>query len=137
MRSVAVLIRMSDNQQQDTEKSYSAGIVVFSLICIMQLVQLCRWAQHQLLAVPICSSLKVFLLHSSRRNKAVTQSTPTVPNLNIKRMEIPAIILDVLYDTLISSRSSNNYQYSIVCTALTSTYKMCPLPAVFFFNCSS
>lgn len=71
MRSITVLIRMSDNHHQDEAKSHSAGVVGLRVICIVQLLWLCRWAQHQLLSVPICCSLKVFFLYSSQRTEAV------------------------------------------------------------------
>lgn len=53
---------MSDKHHQDTEKSHTAGIVFCRYICIMQLLWLCRWAQHRLPAVPVCCSVEVLLL---------------------------------------------------------------------------
>lgn len=103
MRSIAVHIKMNGNHHQNTEESHSAGILGFSLICVMQTLWLCRWAKHQLLSLSVCCSIKVFLLHSSQRNKAFIQSISTVPNLKIQRMEIA---VRIPYNMLVSARDT-------------------------------
>lgn len=110
----------------------------FSLICIMQRLSLCMWAQHQLLSLPICCTLKVFLLHNSHRSKAVVRSISTVPNLQIVGMVIPMRILDVLCNILVSSRGIPScIYYTLGCTAIKHIDKMCPLPCVLIFpDCS-